>query len=534
MPEVLPSGEVVGHLLHAAATVSPIAPTVALELYRQALAVLDCADDRALEIEVARLEVLARSGHVDEAMEQGRALLERHRARPQRDAIRAAMAAVAATAGDLVTSARHDRAGATTSHAVRRCLATSQEILLGRAPDEIADEMRRALAREPSDEVACIAHQGLGLCHGAAGRYEQASAEALVALSHHDPRTMSRAGFVMPDVWVGSFAAFADRFEEATTVFERVGYEAERRGEVSTLVHTGAGLAMVSFFAGRWDDARREAEQVLAIGEETGARAHEVTAHALLASVASAQHRTAEAAEHLAAGRAAIALDRHLFGSDLLAWASAKVAAGGGRVGAALDELWRNWELTRSLRGLTQFRVIAPELVRWAVVEGRQDLARSVVDDLADVARASACPSVEATALRCLGLATGDVDHLVEAAELMRTTPWRTASLSADDDASAALATISRGNRTRATAEAGRAAEPQRRPVSGERAMSLAPLSPREAQVVELVRAGLSNPEISERLFISRRTVESHISSALRKLNVPNRTRLAVVTTPSG
>ncbi|MEV4014916.1 LuxR C-terminal-related transcriptional regulator [Nonomuraea angiospora] len=52
-------------------------------------------------------------------------------------------------------------------------------------------------------------------------------------------------------------------------------------------------------------------------------------------------------------------------------------------------------------------------------------------------------------------------------------------------------------------------------------------ISPREAEVLELVGAHLSNAEIGARLCISVRTVESHVSSLLRKLGVPDRRALA-------
>ncbi|GLX00933.1 hypothetical protein Misp02_50190 [Microtetraspora sp. NBRC 16547] len=52
-------------------------------------------------------------------------------------------------------------------------------------------------------------------------------------------------------------------------------------------------------------------------------------------------------------------------------------------------------------------------------------------------------------------------------------------------------------------------------------------ISPREAEVLELVGAHLSNAEIAARLCISVRTVESHVSSLLRKLEVPDRRALA-------
>ncbi len=53
-------------------------------------------------------------------------------------------------------------------------------------------------------------------------------------------------------------------------------------------------------------------------------------------------------------------------------------------------------------------------------------------------------------------------------------------------------------------------------------------LTPREAEVLDLVRAGLANKQIARRLSISERTVKAHLTSVFQRIGVVDRTQAAL------
>jgi DNA-binding NarL/FixJ family response regulator len=65
---------------------------------------------------------------------------------------------------------------------------------------------------------------------------------------------------------------------------------------------------------------------------------------------------------------------------------------------------------------------------------------------------------------------------------------------------------------------------PRRRPKTGWDA-----LTGTERVVAGLVSEGLSNPAIAGRMFLSRRTVQGHVSAILGKLGVTSRVELATL-----
>jgi DNA-binding NarL/FixJ family response regulator len=62
----------------------------------------------------------------------------------------------------------------------------------------------------------------------------------------------------------------------------------------------------------------------------------------------------------------------------------------------------------------------------------------------------------------------------------------------------------------------------------------VARLSPREREVLGLVGAGLSNPEIAARLHLVEGTVKAYVSAVLERLEVRNRVQAAIVAYEAG
>ena len=66
-----------------------------------------------------------------------------------------------------------------------------------------------------------------------------------------------------------------------------------------------------------------------------------------------------------------------------------------------------------------------------------------------------------------------------------------------------------------------------RRPAAGSTAGGLDRLTPQEREIARAIADGLSNAEAAATLFLSRKTVEAHLTRVYRKLGLRSRTELA-------
>jgi DNA-binding CsgD family transcriptional regulator len=235
--------------------------------------------------------------------------------------------------------------------------------------------------------------------------------------------------------------------------------------------------------------------------------------------------------------------------ADWSAWAQALLLEADGELADALATLSDCWDQCARRGFAVEYPIIGPDLVRLALAAGDVSRAREVTAAVTGVACRNKVPWITGAALRCQGLAEDDAG-ILDAAVSACAHGSRPLELALTcEDAAAAFArpgNVARAGqlldqaitiyerldaaRDLAWAEATLRQMGVRRGrrVTHRRAQSGWPsLTPSEQAVVDLVAEGLSNPQIGQRLYISRRTVQTHLAHVFAKLHITSRTQLA-------
>ena len=236
-------------------------------------------------------------------------------------------------------------------------------------------------------------------------------------------------------------------------------------------------------------------------------------------------------------------------GFDWMSWIGALLLETQGQPAAALAMLSQTWDLIAPLRYLqATSRAMGPDLVRMALSAGDQQRAWSVTEELERSARRSPTPTARGLALRCRGLLANDPDVLLEAVAAHRGGPRPYLLAAACEDAAIALGHSARADeavpllseavaayeRLDAVWDIARAQSAQRtfgirhvRPCTTPPLLRMGQPDPDRTRVVGRVAEGLTNRQIAERLYVSRRTVATHIEHVFQKLGHANRVELA-------
>jgi len=205
-------------------------------------------------------------------------------------------------------------------------------------------------------------------------------------------------------------------------------------------------------------------------------------------------------------------------------------------------EMWDRLHMRHP--GLAMWRVGMCEAL---VALGDRTTAWRFAEEHRALAEQVGSPGPRAAALRALATAAGGqqaVALLEQAVELVRGTPMRLEHVRALVALGAALRRVNRRTEAREVLRsaldlaehggmrllarrarqelAAAGARPRRRRTSGADS-----LTPAEHRVATLAASGRSNPEIAQELFVTRRTVETHLTHVFCKLDITARSQLA-------
>lgn len=303
-----------------------------------------------------------------------------------------------------------------------------------------------------------------------------------------------------------------------------------------------AGATALS--AAQWDEAVAELDTGLELAEEqdagwissaVGQRCY-IDAH---------QGRPEQARERLGVFRRA-GLPLH-FGLDFPGLADLAVleALGSSRGAVTLArELWS----AAAVRGQVWMLALAPDAARVALTGLEQDLLARIAAQVADLDAPATCLAGPTAALTA-GMAGGErdpVEHAALALEqvgctLVAAYAWEECACldAAGGDRRRAVSAM---ERALSTYEEARASTDRGRLLSRMRALGVrrgsrtrharastgwVALTPTERRVAELIHQGLTNPEIAAHLYVSPRTVQTHVSHILAKLGLRSRVEVA-------
>ena len=334
-----------------------------------------------------------------------------------------------------------------------------------------------------------------------------------------------------------------DRWNEALATAERAGQLADQVGTSVRLGQAHTTLGQALYEMGRWDDALA---QIAAVPEDLKEPLNVCCELGIAAGICFHRNDPAAARRQLAGAEPHWQrVEYRTIPSLVLARSLEREQAGEpGQALAVLTALFDG-----SPDDLGEIEELLGDATRLAFKTGDKAAAQTITGQAATLAEGSAIPHRQANALYCRGLVDRDAGVLLAAAQryadagrpLPRAKALEAAAecLVEADDRTAARQAFEQAvevyehlgaeadlNRVQSEFRAyGIRRGPHskhRRAVSGWDS-----LTGSELKVAAFVEEGLSNPEIAARLMLSRRTVATHVSHILKKLNVPTRTDIA-------
>jgi DNA-binding CsgD family transcriptional regulator len=549
--------EAVAWLTTAAREAAPKSPTIAADLLERAVGLSEPADPGRDRLLVERASALAWAGRLADAEATCRVLLDRDHDPSLQAQARICLGWILVAQGRMRDALRQlepvqqSPAAGDQARATAWGWASMAHLSLGELDGAAAaaEQARPAAAAAGDHATTSLALTCLAIVHELRGDLRRA-VRVIDDAARRADQSPGRQGHRYPlHVTRGHILLELDRLDDARHTLEVGRRTGEELGVRWAVTSYQVFLAVERFVAGAWDDAVAEFEAALELAAETGERYSLVLGHSVMSLIAlrrgDLQH--AEAAAGSAARELAAGGPRYR--GHWALWARALLLEAGGNVADAFATLDGCWDLCARSGLAIEYPALGPDLVRLALAAGEEDRAAQVAAAVAGVAARNDVPSLAGAALRCRGLVERDPTVLRSAVDAYAQGPRPLElALTAEDagtgfarrgDAAAAAPLLHQAlasyERLDAAREAARAEATLRelgirRGRRGARRrlqLGWESLTPTEHRVVDLVVEGLSNPQIGERLFVSRRTVQTHLAHVFTKLGIAARAQLA-------
>jgi DNA-binding CsgD family transcriptional regulator len=282
--------------------------------------------------------------------------------------------------------------------------------------------------------------------------------------------------------------------------------------------------AMVLYHQGRLDDADADAAAGLAASEETGSYVSVLWSYGIMALIALHRGRNQEAQVWIEHGERVFASGQAQMGLDLIVAARGQLYIAEGNVRAAAEHFRGAWSVFELTRVTVSLERIALDFICALIVLGRRGEAKAIFEQIVHWTER------DPTSIR--------IGHLVKTAEATLSGDMDAIAVLSDQLADAGWVQDGEHHRRMCAIALGIAGPPnldghQHLPSTSQPALSAAEswrkLSQAEQRVCRAIGQGLSNKAIAADLFLSVRTVETHVSRILKKLDVPSRLQLGLL-----
>ena len=549
--------DAIGWLTRAAREAGARSPDVAADLLERAAALMDLADPGRDRLLAERASSLMLAGRIADAAAACRLVLGRDHDRSVTGPVRICLGHVLLAQGHVRDALRElERAAQSpvltgAESAAALAWAAYARLWLGDLDGAWVEAEAARVAAVSADDhrsisVAMATLARVSEYRGRLGDALQIIDEA-VRLADLSP---GRLGHRYPvRVVRGHILIELDRLEEARSALSAGRQISEDLGVRWPLPAYQVFLSFERMLAGEWDDAIAELEASLALAEEIGDVYSRGYANGVLSLIRFHRNDLSHSRDAATAAARDLAGWSSGYRTSFGPWPHALILEADGEPGEALATLAGIWDKCASSGLALEYPVIGADLVRLSLAAGDVERAREVSAAVTELASGNDAPWMAGAALRCRGLIENDAEILQAAADAYArgSRPLRVAL--ACEDAGAAFARRGQMDRARplldnavsiyerldATRDLMRAEAVLREAGirRGRRVSRRRPqfgwdsLTPAEHRVATLVAEGLSNPQIGQRLFVSGRTVQTHLAHVFAKLDITARAQLA-------